>query len=482
MNNFLPALFSFFFWGNATSNTEERTRHSSWIRTIGFLILSIAVGLLYLKTLDVSTLMNYVDIRADSYTVKGDSIGERAKIHFHNIMDGDNTRYSKAGKLFEALNFKTDTYGFDKECGGTYFYIGSNNDSTYTIQHRGGFDKSICLEHNDYELNEIYNVYDRVASCWSFSRTFNNDSLQSLLTDSFDIKYVLIRRENKLNHAILFYSREFNEDLSSNFKASMHNYPPTKTLSGWMNVGVDSVLLGEGHVCFVGMSFNRNEGGFSLVGTGNRINHLGFFSAADISQSYYQLLVHSDCPIEEIKVFFNTPVNLQPLPFDVDELSPYGFSITSPELIDKVKDREFRFYLKYPALANKQLVRSLILTTLLTALISLFLTNLYFCLRRIVIYKDVKKRQINKRVQRARYCHNTLVLSILSLFLLYTICVFFDWKLFIPFSFGIWRWVIALGSIFAILCFEYFLYRYSHIQEGNSSVHDSMSEGVSQNC
>ena len=67
---------------------------------------------------------------------------------------------------------------------------------------------------------------------------------------------------------------------------------------------------------------------------------------------------------------------------------------------------------------NKQLIRSLILTTLLTALLSLFLGNLYYCLRKFILsLKEEKHIAISKKFQ---YLVNALIISILGCLIYYS--------------------------------------------------------------
>jgi hypothetical protein len=112
MPRFLPAIFAFLFWGKTTAESEDRTHHSSWMRTLVFLVLTICVGLIYVKTLEILNLSNYIDVRAVQTSSpqdesNQDSIQILISTRIDNERDKQETQISK--KLFnnedeDALN------------------------------------------------------------------------------------------------------------------------------------------------------------------------------------------------------------------------------------------------------------------------------------------------------------------------------------------------------------------------------------------
>lgn len=464
-NNILAALFAFFFWGRATVEAEDRTNHSSWMRTITFLVLTIAVGLIYLKTLDVPMMSNYFDVRAESYSVRNDTLGERLSLIFNNAMDDEDLDNSTDNEIVKALNFTPNNHSYSWDglnVSGMKFSFSVNKDSTYKIVHRENFSNPVRFPYTKDSLSANH-----------FSRTYNGDSLRKLLYENYDLRYVVVKKIRKiytLEPFLICHNKneiDNNDTIATAWKSSNKFLPPL----GWINMDMESKKEDWRNISFGGMCINREKysDDYEWYSYGNLSNHLGFFTAADISQSNYQLLVHSDCPIDTIRVVFNTPVEMPQLPFKVDEISPYGFTITSPELIDKVIDHDIRFFLKFPAMANKQLVRSLILTTLLTALASLFLTNLYFCLRRSINRKKQDEPELGKRIKIAKCCHNAIVVLLLLIVFSYAIIIYNSWYIILPSSFWIWGWVIFLGFILAVLACEYGLYRYARLDKSETS-------------
>lgn len=474
MNNFPAALFAFFFWSRTTASQEDSTRHSSWMRTYTFFILTISVGLLYLKTLEVPMLTNYVDVRAETYTAKDDTIGEHVKLCFNNAMDDEDLNSMSDSGLLQSLYFESGNHVYQEKKSGLTFGLYTIKDTAYKVRKRYYFFNPVNSKVRTSAKGPdtiVYKVANkRIAD--GFYHTYNSDSLRNLL-NNYDIRYVIVTKSRNVHMMmpVIIYSYLRDHDNIINEKYSEvsthHFYPQSKALSGWFNnINVDSLLHGNGFIGFMGLSIDRekSDNNNTYQTLSSLSNHFGFFTAADISQSNYQLLVHSDCPIDEIKVVFNTPVEMQQLPFKVDEISPYGFTINTPELIEKVTDRDVRFFVKFPAMANKQLVRSLILTTLLTALASLFLTNLYFCIRRLY-RKQEEESQLSKRLKRAKRCHNALVFIILAIVLLYAISVYNDWIIYLPNSFLTWRWGIVVAFILFFFGIEYALYRYARSRE-----------------
>ena len=471
MHNFLPALFAFFFWGKTTADHEDRTRHSSWMRTFTFAVLTLSVGLIYMKTLDVPMMSNYVDIRADRYTVRNDTLGERVNLLFNNVLADEDLSCKVDSGLVQSLGFKPNDYDFRMKFSGIGYNFHTTNDSTYKVIDRGVF--AVPVRTKPYNINS--------ANC--FYKTYNNDSLHNLL-NNFDIRYVIVSKLQPIIEATPFQtyphwrSRTSHINDTCGFVSVSHWYPKSKTLPGWMNMKVDSLMKGVCSIEFEGLCIDRekSEDETSIVSltsykSYNFANHLNYFTAADISQSNYQLLVHSDCPIDTIKVAFNTPTEMPHLPFKVDEMSPYGFTITSQDLIDKIQDRDIRFFVKFPAMANKQLVRSLILTTLLTALASLFLTNLYFCFRRLIHRLITRQKQdeqkVSKRLKRAKFCHNVMVIFYLTSVLLYALSVYNGWMIPYQRSYNIWFHIIRFIYFLAFPAIEYGLFRYARLDKSD---------------
>lgn len=104
-----------------------------------------------------------------------------------------------------------------------------------------------------------------------------------------------------------------------------------------------------------------------------------FFTAADISQYVVGLTIKSDIPINEIRFKYDIPVEVSSQHADL-ESGTYGFGLNKNRVNDIVNHGSQKIYVKFPSMANLQLVRSFILTTALTAFFTLFLTSLLNCI------------------------------------------------------------------------------------------------------
>lgn len=100
-----------------------------------------------------------------------------------------------------------------------------------------------------------------------------------------------------------------------------------------------------------------------------------FFTAADISQYIFGLSVYSDCPIDAIEVRYDIPIEVSSDNSGITS-GTFAFDLYSNLLRDTMNGRITHIHVKLPTMANLQLVRSFILTTLLTALFTLFFASL----------------------------------------------------------------------------------------------------------
>lgn len=100
-----------------------------------------------------------------------------------------------------------------------------------------------------------------------------------------------------------------------------------------------------------------------------------FFTAADISQYILGLGISSDCPIDAIEVRYDIPIEVSPDNSGITS-GTFAFYLHSDLLRDTMKGGISHILVKLPTMANLQLVRGFILTTLLTALFTLFFASL----------------------------------------------------------------------------------------------------------
>ena len=132
---------------------------------------------------------------------------------------------------------------------------------------------------------------------------------------------------------------------------------------------------------------------FKVRTKSNYVNTLNFFSAADLSQCEYEVKLESDIPIENLSMFFDLPVEISSLNPSEHNVVSKGFFMNIEEDIAG-ETRYLIYHVKFPTLANLQLIRSLILTTLLTVLFSLFFKNLYYYCRKIFERRKREKKTL----------------------------------------------------------------------------------------
>jgi hypothetical protein len=98
------------------------------------------------------------------------------------------------------------------------------------------------------------------------------------------------------------------------------------------------------------------------------------------------------------------------------EVNSYGI-LAKGDFLNKdiVKNGSYRFHIKLPTLANLQLIRSLILTTLLTAFSSMFILNLFYWLRKKAL--NFKEKHITEISVEKVKNFKTKVNVLLSVFL-----------------------------------------------------------------
>ena len=151
---------------------------------------------------------------------------------------------------------------------------------------------------------------------------------------------------------------------------------------------------------FVGTRDKAPEGyyNFEMPILSDVLNSMNIFSAADLSQCKYIISVSSTCPLKSFHLNFDEPVEFLPSKYKPNMLDAYDIVIKDSVSLAQIRNNTIRFHVKMPTMQNVQLVRSLILTTLLTALLSIFVSNFYYACRRYINRKRLTGKKFGFNV------------------------------------------------------------------------------------
>lgn len=357
LNVFIAIIVAFGFWRRSTKEQRRKTANASLIKTIFYFLLSVAVLLFYYKTYQVARFINSITI---------DQIKGNCKNVFSyepwtaedSALYIDNKHFIPYDRVYNItlMNRFTDKplpeYNILEEV-----FHNQNNQSgistTIKVDSREGRptiyrnpNDSIEYEKEDKILDYLFNIYlytNDIPSFFPFAKKieFKTEDSNGYYYSSSEIKSV--SEEDGLNTLLTCTKARYRD--------------PEDTDSHERYVSPE---------CFA-------EG----------INTLNFFSAADLSQCEYEIRIFSDMPVDSLFVYFDIPVVISGWDLSKYELINRGFKTGALGEAQMNWGQYIEFHVTFPTLANMQLIRSLILTTLLTAIISLFLVNLYYYLRKI---------------------------------------------------------------------------------------------------
>lgn len=347
INVFLAIIIAIGFWRFSNKEQDLKTKKSSCTKTFIIFLLTVGLTYFYIKTYQVATFKNDIIIKG----LKGsyDTINKQINLNGEVIDIRDIIAYDRVHSLILLNCFSYSKY----DIGDPQWNLSKGRKQsglivTIELAHRGDRTKEFhyspkYIPNNIDSLKYIYDV--------------------DLVTNTIPSIFPFSTYEEKVN-------KELFED---EIKSSVENI---HRKGGKIGKEYDRLfftrLVSYGNDRFI------TERTFS-----EHINTLNFFSAADLSQCNYMLDVRSDIPIDNFKVCFDIPVEVSSADINNNKFDSREFTVDlKGELYSNV-NKFALYHIKFPTLANLQLIRSLILTTLLTALLSLFFTNLYYLLRKL---------------------------------------------------------------------------------------------------
>lgn len=350
INVFIAIIVALGYWKKSGKEQEKKTANASFIKTIILLLLTIATTFFYYKTYQVATFKNFISVNG----IKGsfDSIPCKESDGFEEEMYYKIIPYDKVSSITVYSSFSKSEYNFMDPLRKIYgissrsgivvdLELDNTRDSTYFFY--------IPDDIKQEDLNEIKYGYD-----------------VCLMTNSIP---------NLLPFSV--YEERNNEDASFTENESQRlSY--AKSISNQRNLyDKDFDKL------YYTRLVSKTKDSYCRQSTSSQyFNTLNFFSAADLSQCQYMFIVLSDLPIDNFDVIFDIPVQASGAEINKKRHDSRSFSIDLEEDDDQTVNKFALIHVRFPTLANLQLIRSLILTTILTALYSLLLTNIYYFCRK----------------------------------------------------------------------------------------------------
>ncbi len=463
LNSFISALITIFFSGVASKETEEKTKRASWMRVFIYGVLTTIVGVFFYKTYQVATIVNTIDVQPfrTAFYEDGTSKDTIEIVHFYSRLSGDKTYNNKTLKYDRKESMMYPIY---EDYGGAVCSISTEVSKSSEISWyklidpdlQRGMDLPASTLHSfgvaftTTHIPRLIPVVPSINEKWSDLRPTNS-------------KYCLGRsRTVSLRETSDLYFGNREEILDNNVDGKPTFYETVGdgiSLSQTLcEIGVDSQMIHNNR-----MYFNCQFGG-------SEINKMNFLTAADVSQFTYVVGVNSSLPVKNIRFISDIPIELTATT-DWIKATPFGFNME----FDRDNDRNvgmFFLHVKLPTLANLQLIRSLILTTLITALVSLFAVNLYYCIRRAAIrYRKKHALSIGqlRLISRSRITLFKITLNILLSLIAIAICIW-AWMIWNdkPMAVNIkklqhyYEFIVPAIVLLMLLLFVVILYRYSH--------------------
>lgn len=427
-NNLIAVLLTFGFYKRATTEIEEKTDNASWWRVFIYLVLTILVLAFYVKSYSIAHVINMVQIDA----LKGSPTDTIKSLYFFSTLKPDSYSYGDQIELKLADSIAEPMSGKS----GASFSIAFGGDS--------------IRENPNYKtLTDSLKRYDSTGGLYGFSYAGSHiKSFSPFLEVPTTIETPVQYPQNQN----FTYDYTLCEKFGSNYTQDFLRGPDGKPVIPNMS--------GDDCYQFLWRS-NKNKYRFHTTAVSSElINAFGFLTAADLSQCIISTTMKTNIPIEELGFIFDMPVEVTAFPGDYENRMTEVI-ITDTTLLkelyhtcqDSDKQVTLQYHVKFPTMANLQLVRSLILTTILTAVVALLFSNLYYCARRFVMRrKDTKNDKASRSIEDKRIRHYRRVVRIISavfyfIILAYAIMIYTDTRIETAVPIWLcWAIVAAIGA------------------------------------
>jgi len=352
------------FWKIYSKDQVKKTKNASGYKVVLLFLCLLLSCFFYIKTYQVATLKNIVVIKG--YKGSFNETGSEYKDTISII-----TFYTK----FVDKKWQEDLYlqdmGPDLKSSGMLMFVKLNNDSS---AHHYYFEdgKAIVSSLTD-SLKHMYEV------------THAATAIPTLFPFSSPIPQSFVN-EDPTGVSIVAHNKSI-DDIEKILDETPDNKMPSWVANSSSNIGMYSSNLIYTHE----NPFSKEDDyWFRLSNTYTEGNKFSIFSLADLSQCNFEFRIKTDIPVCNLSLFLDVPAEFGALDIVRDNVIDNGFTIGNLDKLHETGDGFLRVHAKLPTQENLQLIRSLVLTTIVTALFSMFLSNCYYYFRKRIKEKEKK--------------------------------------------------------------------------------------------
>ncbi len=445
-------------WGKISLDALNNKPQISLLKTLIYLFLAVIVCIIYYKTTVVCPINSGVNISKfkglvdkNGKNIDGAFVTINHRMHNHSIRDSLlHMDYRANGGFRIWISPNTDPH-FNKY---------SQYDSTKLIPLFNIMDELYSLKKNKNipDSNITQKFIDKFANEYlekGFRDILNNETNLDIISNT-NIKKI----EDFYDYALSDINRLYKISISTNKYPSFLPYNKIedcdsrvmntskgilcyyqKNYSNYLYIPVknktitDEKILKElnlwnlpNYTYYVAESKGIKGSHLEVETEESDINHIDYFTASDISQASFVANFNSDIPLKCILILFDEPIDITSITPVPDEVDLCSILYTDSIKLEKIRRSPIEFHTKFPRYENKQIVRSLVLTTILVGVVSLFCINFFILIRGL--YNSLISDEIVKR-QKKLLKHSIYILKWQSFLIILWIFV-----LYIKYAFG----------------------------------------------
>lgn len=392
-------------------NRPVQIVQGNWVKTLVYFVAVVIVGVFFYKTNQVATLYSQINIEA----YKASFLKGHTPVIIDSIREILIANHYASESFNDAIREVDDSKFTDVS-----LVIESPRHADYIIKEKASRDSIVGMcNHMEIPPNHLGRMYQVIYGSATLPNFFpihiqRNETKPIEFRDTYIRKSSYTKNEHDSEGTLSILTDKGFVALEGDFKPNglQKFHSKYATLLACDNLHTNAALKYDGSI----------EGSI-----------FDFFTAADISQYIMGLSVYSDCPIDAIQVKYDIPIEISNDENGITS-GTFAFWLHSGVLGDILKGHVHHFHVKLPTMANVQLVRSFILTTILTALFTLFLASLgdlLYCWRKNTesfihksfandnsTYSSNKKAEVNNREKLYK-------ISRIIIMLLYSFCILY---------------------------------------------------------